>query len=81
MKFRTLFFIALILGTSAAWASQNPAGLAAYEGHPHLKAIRLDPAERITLDGRLDEAAWQRAEVASDFTQQDPPSAQRFDSS
>ena len=37
-----------------------------------LRAVRLEPDERIILDGRLSEAAWQRAEPAADFRQQDP---------
>jgi hypothetical protein len=35
-------------------------------------AIRLQPAERLVLDGRLAEEAWRRAPSASDFRQQDP---------
>jgi len=37
-----------------------------------LTAIRLLPAERLILDGRLTEEAWRRAEPASGFRQQDP---------
>jgi len=35
-------------------------------------AVRLQPAERLVLDGRLTEEAWRRAEPASGFQQQDP---------
>ena len=35
-----------------------------------VNAVRID--ERIVVDGRLDEAAWQRAAVATDFLQQEP---------
>ena len=37
-----------------------------------LTAVRLAATEQITLDGVLDEAAWQRAVPAADFVQQDP---------
>jgi hypothetical protein len=37
-----------------------------------MSAVRLDPLERITLDGRLDEGVWQRAVPAADFVQIDP---------
>ena len=37
-----------------------------------LTAVRLQPNERIILDGRLSEEAWRRADPASDFRQQDP---------
>jgi hypothetical protein len=37
-----------------------------------VKAVRLLPGERITIDGRLSEDVWKRASPASDFRQQDP---------
>ncbi|HSL24423.1 MAG TPA: DUF5916 domain-containing protein [Vicinamibacterales bacterium] len=37
-----------------------------------MTAVRLQPEESISLDGRLDEEMWQRAEPATDFLQQDP---------
>lgn len=37
-----------------------------------MTAERLRPEERIVLDGVLDEPAWQRAEPAKDFIQQEP---------
>ena len=37
-----------------------------------LEAVRLEPEERITLDGVLNEAAWRRATPATDFRQQEP---------
>ena len=39
---------------------------------PTVTAIRLEQSETITLDGRLDEGAWQRAVPAKDFVQQIP---------
>jgi hypothetical protein len=37
-----------------------------------VRAIRLQPGERIVLDGHLDEEVWSRAVPARDFIQQDP---------
>ena len=41
-----------------------------------VQALRLPDGERITLDGRLDEAVWQRALPAKDFIQVDPQNGQ-----
>src|SRR5687768_16268690 len=46
--------------------------LAAQDERRTVRAIRLQPDERIVLDGRLDEEAWRRAVPARDFIQQDP---------
>jgi Domain of unknown function (DUF5916) len=37
-----------------------------------MTALRLDEAERVVLDGVLDEEIWQRAIPATDFIQQEP---------
>jgi hypothetical protein len=37
-----------------------------------VRAVRLQPDDRIVLDGRLDEEMWSRAVPARDFIQQDP---------
>ena len=37
-----------------------------------IPAARLEPDERMTVDGRLDEPVWQRAVPAGDFIQIDP---------
>lgn len=42
------------------------------EGRPILHALRLNDDEKLTVDGKLDEAAWKRAIPATDFIQQDP---------
>jgi hypothetical protein len=41
-----------------------------------VQAVRLPVGERIALDGRLDEAVWQRALPAKDFVQIDPQNGQ-----
>ena len=46
--------------------------LSAYENRPRVRAMPLDPNETIEVDGRLNEAAWQRAVPAADFVQRDP---------
>jgi Domain of unknown function (DUF5916) len=53
-------------------AGDSAADLAPYEGRPRIRAVRLTDEEHIVVDGHLDEAAWQRAAPAADFTQQDP---------
>lgn len=63
------------LGCSVpAWAGQQPETNA---DSPVLKAVRLGAEEEITIDGLLDEAAWQRAEPAADFKQSDPRNGER----
>ena len=37
-----------------------------------LRAVRLNPDERLTIDGRLSEEAWLRAEPAANFRQEEP---------
>src|SRR5688572_22146035 len=39
---------------------------------PVVTAVRLEQSERIALDGRLSEPAWQRARPAEGFKQSDP---------
>ena len=51
---------------SAQQTSRNPLD------RPTVTAIRLEASETITLDGQLDESAWQRAVPAKDFVQQIP---------
>ena len=48
---------------------------------PVLRALRLGAGEAVTIDGRLDEEAWRRAEPTTDFRQSEPetgtPSTER----
>lgn len=63
--------LGIVLPGSALWAQSTGDGGAA--GEPvDLVAHRLDPSEDIELDGRIDEAAWDRAIPITDFTQQEP---------
>src|SRR5687768_979410 len=62
-------------GGAAAWTAALilgwPAPLAAGSADPPtLAVLRIDTP--ITLDGSLDEEAWQRAPLATGFVQQDP---------
>lgn len=59
---------AAVLCCAPAWAQPAPAST----DSPVVKAVRLGPEEPITVDGALDEPAWQRAEPASDLRQSDP---------
>ena len=73
-------FLAWILALSpaAAAAQGRPAIVAptrdpsANANKPHVTALRLEPGETISVDGRLNEGLWQRAMPASDFVQQEP---------
>ena len=55
---------------AAAQAHVHPAGGNSARERYSIRAIRVDQSPKI--DGVLDEAAWQRAAVISEFTQQEP---------
>lgn len=55
---------------SAAMVAQNPPSQNGPAQPPRLRALRI--SETIKIDGRLDEPAWARAEVATGFRQQEP---------
>jgi cellulose/xylan binding protein with CBM9 domain len=57
----------LFLVCTVSIRAQTPSSLTR-----RLTAVRLQPNERIILDGRLSEEAWRRADPAADFRQQDP---------
>jgi hypothetical protein len=66
----------LLLSAAPAWAQQiaeapSTAAAPARAAAPRLQASRLEGPEP-TLDGQLDDAAWQRAAVATGFTQFSP---------
>ncbi len=63
--------IVVICGQTTSRASAQE-GLSSFEDRRVMAAARLEPGETIDLDGRLDEAAWERAEPATDFVQIDP---------
>jgi hypothetical protein len=71
--------LTLLLCGSTSLAAQ-PQPPSAVPGSPQaengerrtVRAVRLQPGERMVLDGRFDEAAWGRAVPARDFIQQDP---------
>ncbi len=73
---RNCLFLFLLLAASSKFVAAQEGSttrvLSAYEGRPRVQATRLEPNEAIDIDGRPDEAAWQRAVPASDFIQQDP---------
>src|SRR5438132_7151834 len=59
--------VLLLIVTAAIAAAQGTA-----DTTRRLTALRLEPDERIAIDGRLSEDAWTRAQAATDFRQQDP---------
>ena len=90
MRLRALFFVVLWLGVALPTRSQD--GLApdpeldaefALGVGPRVAvtALRLEEGAGIRIDGRLDEAAWNRADPATDFVQFEPspgaPSTER----
>ena len=64
-------FAGVLLAGGASFAQQLPQAQMAAERRT-LAAERLAAGESITLDGQLDEAVWQRAQVGGDFRQIDP---------
>ncbi len=76
-----LLFLISVPGASASFPAFEPAsvadglsslsdGIAAER--PSVRAHRLADGETVTLDGRLDDAAWRNAELATGFRQWDP---------
>src|SRR6185503_1406644 len=68
----TQYFVVLLLCmlvSVPAHATQLPA---ADDSRPTIRAVRLNPDEKMTVDGRLDEPVWERAIPATDFRQSDP---------
>ena len=53
-------------------ARAQQADLSGVEGRRVMRALRLARGESIDLDGRLDEAIWQRTDPATDFIQVEP---------
>ncbi len=64
-----LLLVGLALAATARGQVALPRG---YEDRRVVEAIPLEENESIDLDGRLDEAVWERAMPARDFLQQDP---------
>ena len=61
---------ALVLVLSVGLASRS-AGQSERQKAPSIKALSL-AGESIRIDGMLDEPAWQRAEMSTNFTQREP---------
>ncbi|MBI2835191.1 MAG: carbohydrate binding family 9 domain-containing protein, partial [Acidobacteria bacterium] len=73
MSGRSVRVIGVLLCLHPVLRGELAAGQAqADAGSRTVTALRLQPEERINMDGRLDEGAWQRAQAATDFTQADP---------
>lgn len=58
-------FVMVAFATAATAAAQTPAP-------PRIEAVALGDGERVAIDGRLDEAVWATAPVATGFVQTEP---------
>lgn len=66
-------FVAVLVGGLMYPVPAAAGQLPEAEGQrPTIAAVRLESSERMTVDGRLDEAAWQRAAPIIEFAQSDP---------
>ena len=76
MTFRNLALIVLLSVSTPLEAQQQPPSDAPAarpaDERRTVRALRLQTAEAIVVDGRLDEEVWKRAVPARDFIQQDP---------
>jgi hypothetical protein len=68
-RYPILVAITFVISPVSAAAGQQAAPEVT---RPIIRAVRLNTDERISVDGRLDEAVWQRAEPITRFTQSDP---------
>jgi hypothetical protein len=71
-----LGLVSSCLCAALVWLGSPALAQEAPSGRRSMTALRLDEAERIVLDGVLDEEVWQRAQPAADFLQQDPDNGQ-----
>lgn len=72
MPYRLLFYAFFILLPAGRTVQAQQQKIAESTGRRAMKAVRMSDDESITLDGRLEEPVWQRAQPATDFIQQDP---------
>ena len=75
MKLPLVLVLLVCVSTSLAAQPQPPSAAPASpqaDQRRTVRAVGLQPDERIVLDGRLEEEVWSRAVPASDFIQQDP---------
>lgn len=68
--FPLITLVAVTMATQSARA-QPPSPLPAADASRRVTAVRI-PDGRIQIDGRFDEAEWQKAEAAEQFVQQQP---------
>ena len=66
------FLIAAVLGPATLSGQVSDVN----RNRPSVRAVPLSQGDEITLDGRLDEAVWSRAQPATDFKQADPLSGE-----
>ena len=73
---RNLAVSALIVIYPLSGPGLRPAAAQEAEALRTVRATQLEPDERISLDGRLNEPVWARAQVADGFLQQEPTEGQ-----
>ncbi|MFW6079868.1 MAG: DUF5916 domain-containing protein, partial [Gemmatimonadota bacterium] len=59
-------------GADGGAAEEDDGAMGAHASAPRLRAAAVDDGSAIEIDGRLDESAWARAAVATEFIQNDP---------
>jgi hypothetical protein len=62
----------LLLGCALPLSAQAPGGPSTRSAPPSAEAVRLAGPADVDLDGRLDDAAWERAQPITDFIQIEP---------
>lgn len=74
-RVQVMVAVAMLAASTEAMCAQGSGELGASRRAsapvPDVRAVRVDGA-RVLLDGKLDDAAWARAPVATDFIQQTP---------
>lgn len=65
-----IFLLLLLISISEKLLAQSATNFPPPENPPEIRAMRA--TEKINLDGRLDEADWQRAQTTSDFFRTEP---------
>jgi hypothetical protein len=70
-RVKTAILILLIFLAISSLEAQTQT-MPGFENRRTMDALRLNPDESITVDGRLDESVWNRAVPAADFIQIDP---------
>ncbi len=77
-RFSAGCFFLMLMCAALCGAARGGQVLGAAEDRPVIRAVRLNPGEAVSVDGRLDAPAWTRAIPISDFKQFEPGSGERL---